>query len=109
MDVVCGDDALGYALRQGARRLGRGAADGRGGREFVSAAERDQSREGAQSRARVCVARCRAHARSNGANGYLDIHPLFVYKPMQNTSGMEWISAVEALVVGYKAASRRAI
>ena len=23
------------------------------------------------------------------ANGYLDIHPLFVYKPMQNTSGME--------------------
>ena len=36
------------------------------------------------------------------ANGYLDIHPLFVYKPMQNTSGMEWISAVETLVVGYK-------
>ena len=38
------------------------------------------------------------------ANGYLDIHPLFVYKPMQNTSGMEWISAVETLVVGYNKA-----
>lgn len=35
-------------------------------------------------------------------NAYLDIHPLFVYKPQQNTSGMEWISAVEVLVVGYK-------
>ena len=43
----------------------------------------------------------RMHA-AMAANGYLDMHPLYVYKPMQNTSGMEWISAVETLVVGYK-------
>lgn len=40
------------------------------------------------------------------ANGYLDSHPLFVYKPMQNTTGMEFISAVEVLVVGYKGGIR---
>ena len=40
------------------------------------------------------------------ANGYLDQHPLLVYKPMQNTTGMEFISAVEFLVVGYKGGIR---
>ena len=38
---------------------------------------------------------------ATAANGYLDIHPLFVYKQLQNTSGMEWIVAVETLVEGY--------
>ena len=36
------------------------------------------------------------------ANGYTDVHVLVVYKPQQNTSGMEWINALEHLVVGYK-------
>ena len=44
------------------------------------------------------VGRLRA---ATAANGYLDIHPLFVYKQLQNTSGMEWILAVETLVEGY--------
>ena len=66
MPVLCRRGALGYGQRQGTRRLGRGAADGHGGREFVSAAERDQSRDGALSRTRLCVARCRALAHSNG-------------------------------------------
>lgn len=35
------------------------------------------------------------------ANGFLDLHPLFHYKPQQNTSGMEWIQSVEVMLVGY--------
>lgn len=35
-------------------------------------------------------------------NGYSDAHALFNYKPQNNTSGMEFISAVETLVVAYK-------
>ena len=37
---------------------------------------------------------------ATAANGYLGMHPLFVYTPMQNTSGMEWIVAVETPVSG---------
>ena len=33
--------------------------------------------------------------------GYSDIHPFYIYKPQQNTTGMEWIYAVEKLC-GYK-------
>jgi len=39
-------------------------------------------------------------------NAYSDIHPLYVYKPMQNTTGMEWIFAVEIMIVGYKGGIR---
>ena len=36
-------------------------------------------------------------------NGYNGIHPLYVYKPQQNTTGMYWIFAVvEMMIVGYK-------
>ena len=35
-------------------------------------------------------------------NGYTDMHVIVVYKPQQNTSGMEWINAEELLVAGYK-------
>ena len=35
-------------------------------------------------------------------NGYSDIHPLYVYKPQQNMTGMGWIFAVEQMIVGYK-------
>ena len=35
-------------------------------------------------------------------NGYADIHPLYVYKPQQNMTGMGWICAVEQMIVGYK-------
>ena len=38
--------------------------------------------------------------------GFLDIHPLYVYKPMQNTTGLEWIFAVEMMLVGYKGGIR---
>ena len=40
------------------------------------------------------------------AHGYLDSHPLFNYKPQQNTSGMAWIQAIECMVVGYKGGVR---
>ena len=39
------------------------------------------------------------------ANGYTDVHVLVVYKPQQNTSGMEWINALEHLAT--RAASKR--
>ena len=35
-------------------------------------------------------------------NGYDDTHLLVIYKPQNNASGMEFINAVETLVVGYK-------
>lgn len=35
-------------------------------------------------------------------HGYADIHIFGVYKPQQNTTGMEWIYALELYVVGYK-------
>ena len=35
-------------------------------------------------------------------NGYTDIHPLYVYEPQQNMTGMGWIFAVEQMIVGYK-------
>ena len=38
--------------------------------------------------------------------GFLDIHPLYVYKPQQNTTGLEWIFAVEIMLVGYKGGIR---
>jgi hypothetical protein len=41
-----------------------------------------------------------------GDNGYLDIHPIYPVKPQQNTTGMEWIFAVEMLVAGYKGGIR---
>jgi hypothetical protein len=36
------------------------------------------------------------------ANGFCDIHPIYVYKPQQNTTGMDWIFAVEMMLAGYK-------
>ena len=36
------------------------------------------------------------------ANGYCDVHVLGVYKPQQNTTGFDWINALELMVVGYK-------
>ena len=38
--------------------------------------------------------------------GFVDIHPLYVYKPQQNTTGLEWIFAVEIMLVGYKGGIR---
>ena len=35
-------------------------------------------------------------------HSYSDIHIFGVYKPQQNTTGMEWIFALELYVVGYK-------
>ena len=35
-------------------------------------------------------------------NGFTDIHRLFVFKPQQNTAGMNWFLAVEQMIVGYK-------
>ena len=40
------------------------------------------------------------------ANGYSDPHPVYNCKPQQNTSGMEWIQAVESMVVAYKGGVR---
>ena len=40
------------------------------------------------------------------AHGFSDVHPLYVYKPKQNTTGMEWIFAVECMLVGYKGGIR---
>ena len=40
------------------------------------------------------------------ANGYADMHSLVNVKPMQNTSGMEFIQATEYMVVGYKGGVR---
>ena len=36
------------------------------------------------------------------ANGYSDCHVIVGYKPMQNVPGLEFINAVEIMVVGYK-------
>lgn len=38
--------------------------------------------------------------------GFVDIHPVYVYKPQQNTTGLEWIFAVEMMLVGYKGGIR---
>ena len=38
--------------------------------------------------------------------GFVDIHPVYVYKPQQNTTGLEWIFAVEIMLVGYKGGIR---
>ena len=35
-------------------------------------------------------------------NSYTDTHPLYVYKPQQNMTGMGWIFAVEQMIVGNK-------
>ena len=41
------------------------------------------------------------------ANGYNDVHPVYVYKPSQNQKGMEcYIFAVEVVLVGYMADRR---
>ena len=64
----------------------------------------------------ACVSRARAHCLVLGVvwhdmarvrqfmlnNGYKDVHPVFATKPQQNTTGMEFIFAVETMVVGYK-------
>jgi hypothetical protein len=34
--------------------------------------------------------------------GYEDIHPMYVYKPQQNQKGMNFIFAVDAILIGYK-------
>ncbi len=34
--------------------------------------------------------------------GFADIHPLYVYKPQQNARGMNFIFAVDVILVGYK-------
>ena len=35
-------------------------------------------------------------------NGCTDIHPLFVFKPQQNMTGMGWIFAASQMIVGSK-------
>ena len=40
------------------------------------------------------------------AHGYSDIHSLTIYKPQNNTTGMDWIYVTELMVLGYKGGLR---
>ena len=91
---------LGHALRHGFGGVGR-VAVGDGCGDSLSAASCHQPR------AHCLILGCIWHDMGRIrlamlANGYTDVHVLVVYKPQQNTSGMEWINALEHLVVGYK-------